>query len=55
MVGVPALLTRWPSGPSLRIGWPRPWRTRKSSISGRPKRKPKISAVMNAPPARKVM
>ena len=41
MVGVPALVRMWLSGPSLRIGWPRPWRTRSSSISGRPNRKPK--------------
>ena len=55
MVGVPALVRMWLSGPSLRIGWPRPWRTRRSSISGRPNRKPKSSAVKKAPPARKVM
>ena len=55
MVGVPFLVMRCPSGPSLRIGWPRPWRTRRISMSGRPKRKPKTSAVKNAPPARKVM
>ena len=25
MVGVPALVMMWLSGPSLRIGWPAPW------------------------------
>ena len=45
MVGVPAL-TKCPSGPSLRIGWPLPCFLRKTLISGRPNRKPKISAVM---------
>ena len=54
MVGVPAL-TKWPSGPSSRIGWPLPWVRRSTAISGRPKMKPKISAVRKAPPARKVM
>jgi hypothetical protein len=49
------LVSRWLAGPSSRIGWPFFWRRRSRLISGRPNRKPKISAVKNAPPARKVM
>ena len=55
MVGVPALVRRCPSGPSVRMGWPPRWRARNRPISGGPNTKPKTSAVKNAPPARKVM
>ena len=55
MVGVPALVRRWLSGPSSRIGWPAEYLRRSMLISGWPKMKPKISAVKNAPPARNVM
>ena len=54
MVGVPAL-AKWPSGPSSRMGWPLPWRLRNTLIKGRPKIKPKKSAVKKAQPARTVI
>ena len=36
MVGVPCLRTRCEAGPSARIGWPWPWRTRSQRISAGP-------------------
>ncbi len=55
MVGVPFLVMRWPWGPSSRIGWPWPWRTRSAAMMVGPKRKTNTIAVIAAPAARKVM
>ncbi len=38
MVGVPAFL-KWVCGPSARIGWPLPWRTRSEAMILGPNRK----------------
>ena len=54
MVGVPRL-ARWVSGPSSRIGWPLPWRTRSQPMNFGPISRPSKSAVKTAAPARKVM
>ena len=53
IVGVPRL-ARWVCGPSSRIGWPFPWRTRRTSISLGPISRPMNNAVRMAAPARKV-
>ena len=55
MVGVPFLVTRWVCGPSSRIGWPLPWRTRSAAMIVGPNRKTKTTAVIVAPAVRKVM
>jgi hypothetical protein len=55
MVGVPTLVTRWPCGPSFRIGWPLPWRMRSAEMMLGPSRKTKMIAVTVAPPVRNVM
>ena len=54
MVGVP-FLTRWVSGPSLRIGWPSPWIDFSQRMMRGPNTKLISSAVMIAPPVRNVM
>ncbi len=55
MVGVPCLVSRWLSGPSLRIGWPsRCFFFSQRMVRG-PMMKAMISAVTTAPPLRKVM
>ena len=54
MVGVPAFSTIWRCGPSLRIGWPLPCFTFSHWISEPLTMKAKISAVITAPPERKV-
>ena len=53
MVGVPRL-ARWVCGPSSRIGWPLPWRTRSMLMKRGPMTRPMTSAVIRAAPARKV-
>ena len=55
MVGVPAFVRDGVCGPSARIGWPLPWRTRSEAMIAGPNRKTKSSAVIVAPPVRKVM
>ena len=52
MVGVPRL-ARWESGPSSRIGWPLPWRTRSQPMNLGPISRPMNRAVAVAAPARK--
>ena len=54
MVGVPRL-ARWLCGPSARIGWPLPWRTRSQEMNHGPSSSPISSAVALAAPARKLM
>src|SRR3546814_19511894 len=54
MVGVPFLVSRCPSGPSLRIGWPSPCRERSHQITAGPMRKALVGAVTTAPPLRQV-
>ncbi len=53
MVGVPRL-ARWLCGPSSRIGWPLPWRTRSMLMKRGPMTRPMTSAVISAAPARKL-
>ena len=55
MVGVPALAMMCDFGPSARIGWPLPCKSRSRSIMARPNRKTNSNAVIIAPPVRKVM
>ena len=52
IVGVPRL-ARWVCGPSSRIGWPLPWRTRSQPMNLGPMISPISSAVATAPPVRK--
>ncbi len=54
MVGVPAFL-KWVCGPSARIGWPLPCRTRSEEIIGLPNMKTKNADVISAAAVRKVM
>ena len=54
MVGVPRL-AKWVAGPSSRIGCPLPCFTRSRSMMAGPNRNTNSSAVMMAPPVRKVM
>ena len=54
MVGVPALVIRWLSGPSSRIGWPSFWIRRSQAMIQGPTTKEMTSAVSTAPPLRKV-
>ena len=53
IVGVPRL-ARWVCGPSSRIGWPLPCRTRSIAIMRGPITSPISSAVSSTPPARAV-
>ena len=53
IVGVPRL-ARWLCGPSLRIGWPLPWRTRSQPMNFGPMIRPMINAVATAAPVRNV-
>ena len=53
IVGVPRLL-RCDFGPSSRIGWPLPWRTRSILMKRGPMTMPINSAVISAAPARNV-
>ena len=55
MVGVPFLVSRWPSGPSSRIGWPLPCFLRSQRMNGAPMANAMIIAVNIAPPVRNVM
>ena len=55
MVGVPFLVRRWLSGPSIRIGWPSRCFRFSQRIRRGPSQKLTSSAVMTAPPVRKVM
>ncbi len=55
IVGVPFFSIRCRSGPSRRIGWPCFCMDFSSRISLGPSQKLTISAVRQAPPARKVM
>ena len=55
MVGVPALAMMCDFGPSVRIGWPFPCSSRSRSMIEGPNRNTKTSAVITAPPVRKVM
>ncbi len=48
-MGVPFLVSRWPCGPSSRIGWPLPCRMRRPAMICGPNRKTKNSAVTTAP------
>ncbi len=54
MVGVPAFL-KWVCGPSARIGWPLPCRSRSELMMVGPKMKTISAEVISAPPVRKVM
>ena len=54
MVGVPALVRMWLSGPSVRMGWPLPWRRLSQPMMLGPNRKHTRSEVSTAPPVRKV-
>jgi hypothetical protein len=54
IVGVPRL-ARWVCGPSSRIGWPLPCRTRSQPMKRGPISRPRNKAVSAAAPARKVM
>ena len=54
MVGVPCLATICRSGPSSRIGCPRPCLLRNQRIRGGPRMKLMIRAVITAAPVRKV-
>ena len=54
MVGVP-FLAKCVAGPSSRMGWPLPCLTRNRSMMAGPNRNTNSSAVMMAPPVRKVM
>ena len=53
MVGVPTL-ARWVCGPSSRIGWPLPCRTRNMAMKRGPMTRPISSAVSSVAPARAV-
>ncbi len=53
MVGVPAL-AKCDSGPSVRIGWPLPWRMRNAEMMRGPNRNTTSAEVISAPPVRKV-
>ena len=53
IVGVPTL-ARCVCGPSVRIGWPLPWRTRSIEMNFGPISRPMISAVMSVAPERNV-
>ena len=53
IVGVPRL-ARWLCGPSSRIGWPLPCRTRSQPMNFGPMIRPISSAVAVAAPARKL-
>jgi hypothetical protein len=55
IVGVPFLVSRWPCGPSVRMGCPPPWRTLRPLIMPGPNRNTKNSAVTTAPAVRNVM
>ena len=54
MVGVPALVTMWPSGPSSRIGWPRFCLDFSQRIRPGPTMKHRTIAVSTAAPVRNV-
>ena len=53
IVGVPTL-ARCVCGPSARIGWPLPWRTRSIEMNFGPISRPITSAVSSVAPERKV-
>ena len=53
IVGVP-FLAKWLCGPSSRIGWPLPCRTRSQPMKRGPMSRPRNSAVATAAPARKL-
>ena len=55
MVGVPFLVSRCDCGPSVRMGWPLPCFSRSMEIIAGPNRNTNSSAVITAPPVRKVM
>ena len=55
MVGVPALATMWLCGPSSRIGWPSFCFFFSQRMKAGPIRNATSSAVIVAPPVRKVM
>ena len=55
MVGVPALLMMCDFGPSVRIGWPLPWNSRRRSMMFWPNMNTNSSAVITEPPVRNVM
>ncbi len=54
MVGVPAFSTICRAGPSLRMGWPLPWRNFSQAIRAGLIRKAISSDVITAAPERKV-
>ncbi len=54
IVGVPAFL-KWVCGPSARIGWPLPCRSRNELMIIGPNMKTMTAAVISAPPVLKVM
>jgi hypothetical protein len=54
MVGVPFLVSRCDSGPSVRIGWPSRCLAFSQAITVGPRAKLIKSAVSAAPPLRKV-
>ena len=55
IVGVPAFLIKWFSGPSRRIGWPIGWKDNSLSIINPPKINEKNNDVKIAAPALNVI
>ncbi len=54
MVGVPVLVRMCDFGPSARIGWPLPWRSRRWSMIHGPNMNTNTSAVIIEPAVRTV-